>query len=89
MVEDFFKWVKERISQCAVPMKTQTGQGMQYLVNQESYLKAFLTDGDVPIDNSASECSIRTFCIGKKNWMFHNTTNGASASAMMKNIFSK
>lgn len=86
MVEDFFAWVKEQISQCVVPPKTKTGQGLQYLVNQESYLKVFLTDGDVPIDNSASERSIRTFCIGKKNWMFHNTANGASASAMVYSI---
>ena len=67
MVEDFFAWVKEQLSQCTVPPKSKTGQGLQYLVNQELYLKVFLTDGDVPIDNSASERSIRTFCIGKKN----------------------
>lgn len=86
MVEDFFAWVKEQLSQCTVPPKSKTGQGLQYLVNQEPYLKVFLTDGDVPIDNSASERSIRTFCIGKKNWMFHNTANGASASAMVYSI---
>ena len=55
MVEDFFAWVKEQLSQCTVPPKSKTGQGLQYLVNQELYLKVFLTDGDVPIDNSASE----------------------------------
>ena len=30
----------------------------------------------IQIDNFASERSIRTFCIGKKNWMFHNTAKG-------------
>ena len=82
MVEDFFAWVKEQLSQCTVPPKSKTGQGLQYLVNQELYLKVFLTDGDVPIDNSASERSIRTFCIGKKNWMFHNTANGDRKSVV-------
>lgn len=86
MVEEFFVWAKEQVAQCAVPPKTKTGQGLNYLINQEPYLKVFLTDGDVPIDNSASERSIRTFCIGKKNWMFHNTANGASASAMVYSI---
>lgn len=38
------------------------------------------------IDNSASERAIRTFCIGKKNWMFHNTANGAWASALIYSI---
>lgn len=86
LVEEFFVWAKEQVAQCAVPPKTKTGQGLNYLINQEPYLKVFLTDGDVPIDNSASERSIRTFCIGKKNWMFHNTANGASASAMIYSI---
>ena len=45
MVEDFFAWVKEQLSQCTVPPKSKTGQGLQYLVNQELYLKVFLTDG--------------------------------------------
>ena len=57
-----------------------------YKRQQEPYLKVFLTDGDVPIDNSASERAIRTFCIGKKNWMFHNTANGAWASALIYSI---
>ena len=86
MVEEFFAWAKEQTARCAVPPKSKTGQGLNYLVNQEAYLKVFLTDGDVPIDNSASERAIRTFCIGKKNWMFHNTANGASASAMVYSI---
>lgn len=86
LVEEFFAWTKEQVEQCTVPSKTKIGQGLNYLINQEAYLKVFLTDGDVPIDNSASERAIRTFCIGKKNWMFHNTANGASASAMVYSI---
>lgn len=86
LVEEFFAWAKEQIIQGMVPPKTKTGQGLNYVINQEPYLKVFLTDGDIPIDNSASERSIRTFCIGKKNWMFHNTANGASASARVYSI---
>ena len=86
LVEEFFAWVKKQVAECAVPPKTKTGQGLQYIINQEPYLKVFLTDGDVPIDNSASERAIRTFCIGKKNWMFHNSANGASASACIYSI---
>lgn len=86
LVEEFFAWTKKQVEQCTVPPKAKTGQGLNYLINQEAYLKVFLTDGDVPIDNSASERAIRTFCIGKKNWMFHNTANGASASARVYSI---
>ena len=70
MVEEFFASVKEHVAQCAVPPKTKTGQGLNYLINQEPYLQVFLTDGDILIDNSASEHSIWTFCIGKKTGCF-------------------
>ena len=86
LVEELFVWVKQQVSECAVPPKSKTGQGLNFIINQEKYLKVFLTDGDVPIDNSASERSIRTFCVGKKNWMFHNTARGAEASALVYSI---
>lgn len=86
LVEDFFAWVKEHLSGNTILPKGETAKGLRYCLNQETYLKVFLTNGDVPIDNSAAERSIRTFCIGKKNWMFHNTTRGANASAMIYSI---
>ena len=61
-------------------------QGLNFIIYQEKYLKVFLPDGDVPIDYSASERTIRTFCVGKKNWMFHNTVRGAEASALVYSI---
>lgn len=86
LVEDFFAWVKEQLAATSVPPKSKTAEGLRYCINQEKYLKVFLENGDVPIDNSASERSIRTFCLGKKNWMFHNTANGANASALIYSI---
>ena len=78
-------WTKI-IEQCSNRPKGKTAEGLRYSVNQEKYLKVFLTDGNVPIDNSASERAIRTFCIGKKNWMFHDSVKGARASAIIYSI---
>ena len=73
-------------SDYTVPPKSKTGPGLNFVINQEKYLRIFLEDGDVPIDNSASERAIRTFCLGKRNWMFHNTAKGTAASAMVYSI---
>jgi len=86
LVEEYFAWVKDQLAQNTVPPKSKTAQGLRYSVNQEKYLKIFLTNGDVPIDNSASERALRTFCVGKKNWLFHNSENGAKASAAVYSI---
>lgn len=86
LVEEYFAWVKKQLAENTVPPKSKTADGLKYSVNQEKYLKVFLEDGNVPIDNSASERAIKTFCLGKKNWMFHNTVNGAQASAVIYSI---
>lgn len=86
LVEEYFTWAKERLADTSCMPKGATAKGLNYSINQERYLKVFLTDGDVPIDNSASERSIRTFCIGKKNWVIINTIKGANASAVMYSI---
>ena len=86
LVEAFFAWVKEQISSAAGLPKGKTAEGLQYCLNHEEYLKVFLQDGNVPIDNSASERAIRPFCIGKKNWVLINSLKGANASAIAYSI---
>ena len=55
---------------------------LQYSVNHEKGLRVFLENGSVPIDNSASERSIRPFTTGRKNWVLINSIKGAQASAV-------
>lgn len=86
LVEEFFVWAKERLEDDSVLPKGKTGEGLRYAVNQEKYLKVFLEDGDVPIDNSASERALRTFCVGKKSWVIINSVRGAQASATIYSI---
>ena len=84
LVEAYFAWVRENISK--VPQKSKTWEGFNYSLNQEKYLKVFLDDGEVPMDNNAAEQSIRGFCIGKKNWVMIDTVAGASSSAIIYSI---
>ena len=86
MVEEYFAWVKKQLEDTVVPPKSKTADGLRYSVNQEKYFRVFLTNGNVPIDNSAGERSIRTFCIGKKNWMFHDAIMGAQTSAVIYSL---
>ncbi|WP_346344954.1 transposase [Clostridium sp. MCC353] len=69
-----------------VPANGKLRVGFTYALNQERYLTVFLTDGDVPIDNNASEKAIRVFCVGKKNWQVIDTINGAASSAIIYSI---
>lgn len=66
--------------------KTKLSDAYGYLLNQEKYLRVFLADGEVPIDNNASERAIKGFCIGKKNWQMIDTVSGAKSSAIIYSL---
>ena len=68
-VAAFFAYIKT----LKVSKKDTFGDAVSYALNQERYLRVFLEDGDVPIDNNASKRAIRGFCVGKKNWQMIDT----------------
>ena len=84
LVDALFVYLKNTSRDVA--FKNKLGEAYRYMLNQEKYLRVFLTDGDVPIDNNASERAIKGFCIGKKNWQVIDTISGARSSAIIYSI---
>lgn len=84
LVDALFAYLKQKKEQIVVKGKLEAA--FTCLLNQEKYLRVFLNDGDVPMDNNASERAIRGFCIGKKNWEVIDTINGAKTSAVIYSI---
>ena len=84
LVDAFFAYLKQNSDR--VPKSGKTKESFTYALNQERYLRVFLENGDVPMDNNASERAIRGFCIGKKNWEMIDTVNGATSSAIIYSI---
>lgn len=84
LVDEYFAWVKTVLN--TMLPKGKTASGLNYSINQEKQLRVFLKDGEVPIDNSASERAIRTFCVGKKNWLFFDSIHEADSGAAIYSI---
>ena len=84
LVDALFAYLKS--SKESVAPKSRTGKAISYCLNQEEYLRVFLEDGHIPIDNNAAERGIRTFCLGKKNWYTIDTIRGAQSSAVVYSI---
>ena len=84
LVVDYFVWARQ--NQNAVAPKSKTANGLNYSLNQEAYLRVFLEDGEVPLDNNTAEQAIRPFCVGKKNWVMIDTIAGAESSTMIYSI---
>ena len=83
LVDALFAYLKQHESEVGTE---KLKDAFSYALNQEKYLRVFLTDGDVPMDNNASERAIRGFCVGKKNWQMIDTINGAKSSAIIYSI---
>lgn len=62
------------------------GKAITYAKNQKEYLCSFLKDGRIQLSNNLAEQSVKMVVIGRKNWLFSNTPNGASSSALIYSL---
>ncbi len=83
-VDDYFAWVKAKYEQVA--HNSTIGRALAYSINQEEYLRKFLSDGNIPMDNNYAEQAIRPFTIGRKNFVIIESDNGAKASAVLYSL---
>lgn len=83
ILDAFFCWAE---NQKSISSKSKLGCALTYLKNNEPYLRRYLEDGRLEIDNNRAERSIKPFVMGRKNFLFANTESGATGSAVMYSI---
>ena len=84
LLEAFFGWL--HTLEGSVNRSSKIGEAVLYALNQEKYLKAYLEDGHLSIDNSAAERAIKNFAIGRRNWLFSKSIKGTEVSATVYSI---
>ena len=75
-----------RMADLQVSGKSALAKAVRYALHEKPFFYTFLQNGNVPPDNNRAENAIRPFAIGRKNWLFSNTANGAKASAVLYSI---
>ncbi len=78
--EEFHAWAKTTNQR--VPRRSSIGDALHYFLNEYKYLIGYLKAGHLEIDNGHAERMIKNFAIGRKNWLFSDTPEGAEASAL-------
>jgi len=81
ILDEFKAWLNKRKDQ--VPPKSLLGKAVNYSLNQWHRLENYIKDGHAGIDNNLVENTIRPFAVGRKNWLFSGTPEGAQASALL------
>ena len=79
IVEGFLSWLDKQN-----PVRgSRMDKAVTYIKNRRAYLAAYFEDGRCSFSNNLSENAIRPFTVGRKNWLFCDTPNGAQASAIV------
>ena len=84
IIDKLHKWLEQ--NQPRLVGKTKLAEAATYLANQWHKLIVYLENGQLNIDNNRAERAIKPFVIGRKNWMFSQTSRGAIASAHLYSI---
>ena len=84
ILEDFKKWLSKKSLE--TPPKGLLGKAVSYTLNQWHRLIGYIEDGHLTPDNNMAENSIRPFVVGRKNWLFSGTPEGAEASALLYSL---
>ena len=58
-------------------------KAVNYVLNRRDTAETYLEDGRCRFTNNLSENAIRPFAVGRKNWLFSNSVDGANASVVV------
>lgn len=84
-VNDLFEYIHE-LDNSGEHFSEKLSKAISYAVNQEKYLRRFIEDGNIPLDNGSSERYISSYSKGRANWLFADTMLGAEVNAAMYSI---
>ena len=66
--------------------KSPLGDAVRYLTNQWAALQRYVEDGRLAIDNNRAENQLRVVAVGRKNWLFAGSLEGARRAALLYSL---
>ena len=76
VIEAFLDWADKQV----VTGNSKFSKALTYFKNRRDDLMTYLEDGHCSLSNNWSENSIRPVTVGRKNWLFSSSVDGAEAS---------
>jgi transposase len=79
LADEFFNWLRS----LSILPKSAMGKAVNYALEQQPWLMNVYLDGRTEISNNRAENAVRPFAVGRRNWLFSNSMQGAKASAIV------
>jgi hypothetical protein len=76
---------RDQLAATVLP-KSPLGDAVRYLANQWDALQRFVDDGRLAIDNNRAENQLRVVALGRKNWLFAGSFEGARRAALLYSL---
>lgn len=88
ILEQLRAWLDEQRAREDVKLRRRSPftRALNYLHNQWERLSLFAHRGDIELHNNRSELLLRNPVIGRKNWLFAGSPEGAVANAILASI---
>lgn len=83
LVDRIVKLADELRSEPSIVPQSKLGKGVGYILNQQSSLRAFLSDPRIPIHNNDSERDLRHVVTGRKAWMVFGSKRGGEVACRL------
>jgi transposase len=84
VADAFFKWCDQEASR--VLDESPIAQAIGYARNQREALRRFLEDGRLPLHNNVSELNLRRQVVGRRNWLFVGSDDGAVVNTVFVSL---
>lgn len=72
--------------QAEVLPKSPEGRAVRYTLKNWTALTRYCEDGDLEIDNNATERAIRGVAVGRNNWVFFGSDQGGKTAAVLRSF---
>lgn len=86
IVDRLFAYFKAELAETALLPSNKFIAALEYALKHEAPLRVFLENPEVAVDTNHIEREIRYPVMGRKNWMFHWTENGARYSGILYSL---
>lgn len=84
ILKDFYRWLVGK--QKKTLPKSPIGKAIAYTLNHWRALNNYLRDGILEIDNNTAERAIKPVVLGRKNWLFAGSEEGAKNAAVLYSL---
>lgn len=85
VLEKLFVWMEEE--SLKLPPKSPIAKAMGYMLKRKERMMYYLSDGNLLIDNNPIENLIRPIAVGRRNYLFAGSHDGAQRAAIFYSLF--